>query len=75
LTTPSPTVESRDTHLRAFLFDSWYGNEWSGVISLVKIFAGKIKIGDVIRTYQGEKEYTVTDVGIMYPEQESTGIL
>jgi len=36
---------------------------------------GKIRIGDTIKTYVGAREYTVSDVGIMYPEQESTGLL
>eukprot|EP01127_Copromyxa_protea_P013736 TRINITY_DN3712_c0_g1_i1.p1 TRINITY_DN3712_c0_g1~~TRINITY_DN3712_c0_g1_i1.p1 ORF type:complete len:660 (-),score=158.04 TRINITY_DN3712_c0_g1_i1:39-1739(-) len=72
---PPPKVGTREEPLRAFLFDSWYGNDWSGVVCLIKVRSGVIKHGDTIRTYQGEKEYTVTDVGIMYPEQESTGIL
>eukprot|EP01126_Amoeba_proteus_P052031 TRINITY_DN6256_c0_g1_i22.p1 TRINITY_DN6256_c0_g1~~TRINITY_DN6256_c0_g1_i22.p1 ORF type:complete len:537 (-),score=120.40 TRINITY_DN6256_c0_g1_i22:250-1860(-) len=70
-----PPVGVMEAPFRSLLFDSWYGNEWSGVVSLVKVVDGCVHIGDEIQTYEGEKTYRVNDVGIMYPEQASTSVL
>eukprot|EP01124_Arcella_intermedia_P022768 TRINITY_DN3469_c0_g1_i1.p1 TRINITY_DN3469_c0_g1~~TRINITY_DN3469_c0_g1_i1.p1 ORF type:complete len:622 (-),score=123.11 TRINITY_DN3469_c0_g1_i1:2-1867(-) len=70
-----PSNSNPDGLFKGLLFDSWYGNEWSGVICLVKVVEGSIKIGDEIRSAYSKKFYAVSDVGIMYPEMKSSGAL
>lgn len=40
--------DNRHKPFRSLLFDSWYGNEWSGVVCLVKVSDGTVKIGMLI---------------------------
>ena len=54
--------------LRMLLMDSWYST-YKGVILLVRIFDGLIKVGDQIVSFATGLRYTVGEVGIMYPDQ------
>ncbi|CAG8579995.1 9189_t:CDS:10 [Funneliformis caledonium] len=60
--------------LKAFLFDSWY-DTYVGVICLMEIVDGKLQKGDKIVSAYSEKMYEVIDIGIMHPEQFTTGYL
>lgn len=76
-----PPQDNSAKPFRGLLFDSWYGNDWTGVICLVKVVDGQIKQGDSIMAYRlnelhgFQKEYVVTDVGVMFPEEQSTKTL
>ncbi|MFC1894971.1 translation elongation factor 4 [Candidatus Dependentiae bacterium] len=70
---PSPTGEE-EKHLKALLFDSWY-DEYRGVICLIEVIDGHIKKGDRITSAYSEQNYEVLDIGLMYPDPQSTGSL
>ncbi|KAI0748626.1 GTP-binding protein lepa [Daedaleopsis nitida] len=60
--------------LKAFLFDSSY-DRYRGVISLMSIQDGVLRKGDKIASCYTRKKYEVTELGIMYPEEEPTDCL
>ncbi|CAB4402634.1 unnamed protein product [Rhizophagus irregularis] len=60
--------------LKAFLFDSWY-DTYVGVVCVMAIVDGKLQKGDKIMSAYSEKKYEVIDIGIMHPEQVTTGYL
>eukprot|EP01133_Synstelium_polycarpum_P003469 gene3469-3948_t len=69
-----PPSGSPTAPLKALLFDSWF-DKFRGVICLVNVIEGSIKRGDVIQSAHTKTVYEVLDVGLMHPEQESTGQL
>jgi elongation factor 4 len=62
---PAPTTVE-NAPLKMLLVDSWYDN-YKGVILLVRIFDGEIKPGDKVYSFATSIQYTVGEVGIMYP--------
>jgi translation factor GUF1, mitochondrial len=75
IVTQIPAPQAKDTSpLKALLFDSWF-DEYRGVICLVALKDGSIKNGDSITLAQQGTSYDVLDVGIMYPNEYSTGAL
>jgi elongation factor 4 len=62
---PAPTTVE-DAPLKMLLVDSWY-DSYKGVILLVRIFDGSIKPGDKVYSFATGIQYTVGEVGIMYP--------
>lgn len=62
---PAPAGDA-DARLKMLLVDSWYDN-YKGVILLVRIFEGRIRAGDKIKSFATGLEYIVGEVGIMYP--------
>jgi elongation factor 4 len=54
--------------LKALLFDSWY-NDYKGVVCLMAIKDGSIKIGDKISLAQNEQSYEVLELGLMFPNE------
>ncbi|MGI6714384.1 MAG: translation elongation factor 4 [Bacilli bacterium] len=70
-----PAPEGKvDQPLRALIFDSYY-DSYRGVIVMIRIKEGQIKVGDTIRLMSSKKEYFVTEVGIRTPEEIPTGHL
>ncbi|MBE6135823.1 MAG: elongation factor 4 [Erysipelotrichaceae bacterium] len=49
--------------LKALIFDSYY-DSYRGVVMLVRIKEGKVKVGDKISLMQANKQYIVTELGI-----------
>ncbi|KAG8928691.1 Translation factor guf1 mitochondrial [Tulasnella sp. 418] len=70
---PSPSP-SPNTALKALLFDSSY-DRYRGVISLFNVQSGVLRRGDKIQSCHTNKKYDVIDVGVMNPEETSTGSL
>ncbi len=70
---PAPHTNA-DAPLKALLFDSWF-DEYRGIVCLIAIHDGSIKKGDLIHLMQAEVSYEVLEIGLMYPEPTSTGIL
>ncbi|HOP10014.1 MAG TPA: translation elongation factor 4 [Oscillospiraceae bacterium] len=62
---PPPTAD-REAPLRALIFDSFY-DSYKGVIIYVRVFDGKVKIGDTIKMMALGTEFDVTEVGVMLP--------
>lgn len=55
--------------LKALLFDSWF-NDYRGVICLIAVHDGMIKVGDMVALAQMDKEYEVLEIGLMYPDEQ-----
>ncbi|MGI6563432.1 MAG: translation elongation factor 4 [Clostridia bacterium] len=50
--------------LQALIFDSWY-DSYKGVMVLVRVFEGTLKVGDHIRMMNTEKEFQVNELGYL----------
>ena len=64
---PSPSGDE-SAPLKALIFDSYY-DPYRGVVILVRIKEGSIKIGDHIKLMQSGKDYLVTELGIRTPDE------
>jgi len=62
---------SSESPLKALIFDSYY-DPYRGVVILIRIKEGTVKVGDNIRLMQAQKEYMVTEVGIRTPNEIKT---
>lgn len=60
--------------LQALIIDSWF-DSYLGVVSLVRVKNGTIKVGDKMQVMSTGKNYEITGIGIFTPKRESTGIL
>ncbi|KAH3834051.1 translation factor Guf1, mitochondrial-like [Dreissena polymorpha] len=70
---PPPKGQS-DKPLKCLMFDSWF-MQYKGVIASIAVKEGTLRKGDFITLHHSKKSYEVNDVGIMYPTEESTGVL
>ncbi|MDG1951357.1 MAG: translation elongation factor 4 [Gammaproteobacteria bacterium] len=64
---PAP-VGDRASELQALIIDSWFDN-YLGVVSLVRVVAGKLKKGDKIILKSIGKVHTVDSVGVFTPKR------
>jgi len=62
---PSPDGDE-EAPLKALIFDSYY-DSYKGVVCIVRIMDGKIKIGSKIKLMATNKFYDVTEVGVFTP--------
>ncbi len=53
--------------LKALIFDSYY-DSYRGVVVLLRVKEGKVRLGDEILLMQSKKKYTVTELGIRTPK-------
>jgi elongation factor 4 len=70
---PSPKV-TENAPFRALIFDSWF-EHFRGAIAMIAVKDGLITKGQKIASYNGQKEYDVVEVGIMYPSLMPTTCL
>lgn len=70
---PPPSGEETGT-LQALLFDAWY-DAYRGVIVLVKVQHGTLKINDEIVMMATGNRFMVEDLGTFNPKQESKSTL
>ncbi len=70
---PSPKGDE-DAPLKALIFDSLYDN-FKGAICFVRIFDGKVKVGDKIKMMKVDKTYEVTEVGVFTPKMKPQDML
>lgn len=64
---PSPYGDD-NAPLQALIFDSYY-DSYRGVVILIRVKEGKVKVGDTIKLMAANKEYVVTEVGIRTPKE------
>jgi len=70
-----PAPEADDSKpLKALIFDSYY-DSYRGVVVFMRIFDGKVKVGDKIRFMQTGKEFEVTELGIKTPYEKKVDSL
>ncbi len=62
-----PPVADREAPLRALIVDSWF-DTYVGVIVLVRVFDGGVKVGDRIKLMATGAIHEVTRVGVFSPE-------
>lgn len=58
-----------DAPLKALIFDSFY-DAYRGVVALIRIKEGHVKVGDYIQLMASGHVYQVTELGIFRPQQE-----
>ena len=69
-TFPAPSGDENNP-LKALIFDSYY-DSYRGVIIMVRIKDGSVKVGDKIRLMQANREYQVIELGIRTPAEQKT---
>ncbi len=52
---------------KAIIFDSWFDN-FKGVILLIRVFSGKIILGQKILLVNKQKEFTIKNIGVFTPK-------
>ncbi len=62
-----PPAGDPDAPLRALIFDSWF-DPYRGVVILMRIIDGRIKLGQKIRLFSNEKTYEVEGLGYQSPK-------
>lgn len=63
---PSPKSENND--LRALIFDSYF-DSYKGVVILVRVFDGSLKVGDKIHFINSKADYEVLELGKHTPHE------
>ncbi|MBQ6920613.1 MAG: translation elongation factor 4 [Bacilli bacterium] len=64
---PAPNGDE-SAPLQALIFDSYY-DSYRGVVILIRIKEGSVKVGDHIKLMQSDKDYIVTELGIRSPDE------
>jgi GTP-binding protein LepA len=64
---PPPKGE-RDAPLKALLVDAWY-DQYLGVVVLVRVFDGTLKVGQRVRMMQTNASYQIDKLGVFRPKQ------
>ncbi len=67
---PAPVGDSENP-LKALLFDAWY-DSYRGVIVLVRVVEGSLKIGTRIRFMASGAEFDVEEIGTFTPAQKKS---
>ncbi len=70
---PAPKATGEDA-VRALIFDSWY-DVYEGVIGLVRVFAGEIRVGMKVRLMGTDKLGEVMRLGHFTPHERPTDAL
>ena len=63
-----PPVGNIAGELKALIIDSWF-DPYLGVVSLIRIVNGEIKVGEKIKVFSTNQTYKVEDVGIFSPKK------
>ena len=72
-TVPAP-VGDPTAPVQALIFDSAY-DPYRGVVILVRVFNGTIKVGDTIKTMATDAEYIFTELVVKTPKEVKRGFL
>jgi len=70
---PAPSG-NKDNPLKALIIDSWFDN-YLGVVSLVRIVDGKLKIRDKIRVMSSSRDFVVDQLGVFTPKRNPKNLL
>jgi len=62
-----PPRGSNDLPLKALIFDSWF-DSYQGVVMLVRVLEGELKIGMQIKLMSTGKKYEVRTIGVFSPK-------
>ena len=64
-----PPAGNPDAPLRALIFDSWF-DSYLGIVIMIRIIDGKVRVGDKIRFMATAKEFEVVQLGVFTPFRE-----
>ena len=64
---PAPKGDA-DAPLKALLVDAWY-DPYLGVVVLVRVFDGRLRVGQKIKTIQTQSVYQIDRIGVFRPKQ------
>ena len=70
---PAPSG-SNEAPLKALIFDSYY-DSYRGVVVLIRIKEGTVKVGDTIHLMRSGADFLVTELGIRTPKEMQTDAL
>ena len=65
---PAPKVEYNDNLLRCLIFDSYF-DSYLGVVSLIRVVSGTVKLNDNIKIFTTNTNYDVTEIGYHTPKK------
>ena len=65
---PAPKID-KEKPTRALIYDSYF-DSYKGVVLLIKVVDGKIKIKDKIKMFASDKIFEVTELGVKTPKEE-----
>ncbi|ODT88641.1 translation elongation factor 4 [Phenylobacterium sp. SCN 70-31] len=63
-----PPKGDRDAPLKALLVDAWY-DQYLGVVVLVRVFDGTLKVGQKVKMMQTGAQYQIDRLGVFRPKQ------
>lgn len=70
---PAP-LGNVEAPLQALIIDSWF-DTYLGVVSLVRVKNGVMKVGDKMQVMSTGRNYEIAGIGVFTPKREPTGIL
>jgi GTP-binding protein LepA len=70
---PPPTGDA-EAPLQALIIDSWFDSYW-GVVSLVRVKNGVLRVGDKMQVISTGKAHVVDKIGVFTPKRTDTGVL
>lgn len=70
---PAPTIENTDK-TRALIFDSRF-DAYKGVVALVKVVSGSLKVKDKIKMMATNSEFEIVELGVSNPKEVKKDIL
>ena len=65
---PAPRKEYDDNLLRCLIFDSYF-DSYLGVVSLIRVVSGTVKLNDNIKIFTTNTNYDVTEIGYHTPKK------
>ena len=69
-----PPEGDLDAPLQALIIDSWF-DAYLGVVSLVRVKHGVLRLGEKMQVMSTGRAYEVTGIGVFTPKREATEIL
>lgn len=63
-----------DAPLQALIIDSWFDN-YLGIVSLVRVVNGTLRLGDKIQVMSTGKDYLIEGLGIFTPKRQAQEVL
>jgi GTP-binding protein LepA len=64
-----PPAGDPNAPLRALIFDSWF-DSYLGIVIMIRVMDGKVKVGDKVLFISTAKEYEVVQLGVFTPFRE-----
>ncbi|HVY55628.1 MAG TPA: translation elongation factor 4, partial [Thermodesulfobacteriota bacterium] len=69
-----PPADKSKLPLKALIFDSWF-DSYQGVVMLIRVFEGKISLGENIKFMSTGKAFEIKKIGVFSPRAVEVGYL